>query len=473
MRLKLFLSHHGIWILISIFALWFTTFSVVRHIKANSFLFDLGYYDQLIWQLAHGKPLFSTLLENHPWLDHFSPSIFLLSPIYLFLPSTLVILLTQSILIPLGAYPLYKIALKKLKNNGTALALSFVYLLFWGIHNAISFDFHPLALGAPLLAFIVYFYEQKQMRMFYLFMLLFAGLQENYFIFLAFFGMFLALHYKDYKRGIVISLLSGATFLLLIFIVIPHYFGSSYYYLPSDGAGTFSLSSLVTKFVTPAMKLEVLLYTFLPTAFVSFLSPFHFILFFEEFAGRFLLDNPNWWGLGYHYNAILATLIVLSTIEGLRRIPKRFYSMFSIYFVVVSIVCFIYIQPDTIQIFKPSYWNVSYGNVVREVVAQIPEDASVAAGNNIGAQIAGRNEIYFITNCLDTESTMRTDGKLCHNKTPDYLVADLSTKSNWNNFVYGYDRDIVMKLFTDKVSKGEYEKVLVEEEIYLLKRIKK
>jgi uncharacterized membrane protein len=473
MRLKTFLSHHGIWILISIFAIWFTTFSFVRHLKANSFLFDLGYYDQLIWQLAHGKPLFSTLLENHPWLDHFSPSIFLLSPVYLFLPSTLVILLTQSILIPLGAYPLYKIAVKKLKNNLVALSLSFVYLLFWGLHNAISFDFHPLALGAPLLAFIVYFYEQKQHRLFYISMLLFAGLQENYLIFLAFFGVFLALHYKDYKRGIVLSLLSGLTFVSLIFFVIPHYFGASYYYLPDSGPGGFSVSSLLAKFVTPSVKLEVLLFTFLPTAFLSFLSPFHFILFFEEFAGRFLLDNPNWWGLGYHYNAILATLTVLSTIEGLKKIPKRFYTFISIYFFIVSIACFLYIQPDTIQIFKPSYWNLTYGNTVRNVVSHIPNDASVAAGNNIGAQIAGRNEIYFITNCLDTESVSRTDGKLCHNKKPDYLVADLSNTSNWNNFVYGYDRDVVRKLFSDKVSQGEYEKVLVQEEIYLLKRIKK
>lgn len=472
MRPKQFSTNYAIWALIAIFIVWFSVFSIVRHLRVQSFLFDLGYYDQLIWQVAHGKPLFSTLLENHPWLDHFSPSIFLLSPIYLIWSSPFVILLTQSILISVGAYPIYKLAVKKLKNNFISLSLAFSYLMFWGIHNAIAFDFHPLALGAPLLAFMVWFYENKQYRLFYLTMIVFGGLQENYLIFLGALGVFLALHYRDYLRGAFITAISSILFFSLIFIIIPKHFGSSYYYLP-DGGTDFTPLRLMHNFINPPVKLEVLWFSFAPYAFLSLLSPAHLILFLEEFAGRFLLNNPNWWSLGFHYNAILATLLSLSSIEALKRLSKKTYSYFALYFIFAAIGTYLYIQPDTFKVFKSNFWNITYGTTVQEVISSIPADASVAAANNIGAQIAGRNEVYFITNCLDQTSQVRSDTKICHNKTPDYLVADLSKNSNWNNFVYGYDRDKIQKLFDDKVASGEYELVSVKDSIYLLKAKKK
>ncbi len=473
MRSKSFISQYAIWILIVFFFVWFSLFSILRHMNGQSFLFDLGYYDQLIWQVAHGKPLFSTLLENHPWLDHFSPSIFLLSPIYFFWSSPIVILLTQSVLISLGAYPIYKIGLEKTKNFALSLSIAFSYLMFWGIHNAIAFDFHPLALAAPLLAFMVWFYEQKRYLSFYLAMVVFAGLQENYLIFLAAFGVFLALGYKDYIRGIVITIVASLLFALLIFVAIPHYFGGSYFYLPSGATSSFTPTTLVQNFVNEPEKREVIWFTFAPFAFLPLLSPPHLLLFFEEFAGRFLLNNPNWWGLGYHYNALLATLSTLATIEVVKKFPKKTYRYMSLYLIVAALASYWYIQPDTIKVLQSSFWNLSYGDSIRALVQQIPNDASVAAGNNIGAQLSGRNEVYFISNCLDENSTVRVDSKVCHNKAPDYLVADLSIQSNWNNFVLDYDRNKTLQLFEDKVTRGEYELVSSQNEVYLLKLKKK
>src|SRR3972149_4893959 len=120
------MKHTKIWILIILFSIIYSLFSVVRHVRLETDIFDLGYYDQLIW--LYGRGIFYTsVLEAHPWVDHFTPSLALLSPLFIIWDSPIILLIFQSVFICLGSYPIYKLALKKLKRNDTALVISFAY----------------------------------------------------------------------------------------------------------------------------------------------------------------------------------------------------------------------------------------------------------------------------------------------------------------------------------------------------------
>jgi len=109
------LKKYGIWILILLFFLLYSLYSVVRHLKFETYIFDLGYYDQLIWQVSRGKGLFLSTIEAHTLTDHFSPTILLLAPLYWIWANPTVLLIAQAFIICLGAYPIYKLSLKKTK----------------------------------------------------------------------------------------------------------------------------------------------------------------------------------------------------------------------------------------------------------------------------------------------------------------------------------------------------------------------
>src|SRR3972149_4609453 len=99
-----------------------------------------------------------SILESHPWADHFTPTLLLLSPLYWIWDNVVILLLFQAFFVSLGAYPIYLLALKKTKNKLISLTLAFSYLTFFGIQNAIAFDFHPIVLATTLLAYIFWFY---------------------------------------------------------------------------------------------------------------------------------------------------------------------------------------------------------------------------------------------------------------------------------------------------------------------------
>ncbi len=434
-------------------------------------MFDLGYYDQIVWLIAHGKSLYSTMVEAHTWTDHFSPSLFLLAPIYLIYSSPLVLLFIQALLISLGAVPIFYLALKKTENTFFAYATAVAYLMFWGIHNAIAYDFHPLALGAPLFAFMIYFYEKQKWMFFWITTLIFGGLQENYLVFLCVLGIFLLIRYQDALQGLLLTMLSGVLFFLIIFIAIPRTFNVDYSYLPK---GDNSVTSFIEKAYTPKEKIELLGYSFGSFSFLPLLSPTYLLFFAEEYAGRFLVgNNPNWWSFGYQYNALPAALLALSTIEVVSKF-KKYASYSGGLILICTAITFIQVKPDTLKAFNVSFYDLSGTKDAYSVIAMVPNDGSVAASNNLGVQISRRPEIYFITNCFETNAKTRTsDNKPCTDVEPEYFLADLDPNSNWNNFMYGYNHDSVKNLFTSKIMDGTYEMYAQKGSVYLLRKVAK
>ncbi|MFZ5365922.1 MAG: DUF2079 domain-containing protein [Patescibacteria group bacterium] len=224
---------YGIWFLIIVFGLVYSLYSVVRHLRFGSFIFDLGVYDQVVWLASRGKSLFSSILEAHPWGDHFTPTLLLLAPLYWVWDNVIMLLLFQAFFVALGAYPIYSLAFRKTRDICLSLVVAFAYLSFFGIQNAVAFDFHPIVLATTLLAWLFWLYEEKKYRLFWLVLVLFLGLQENLFLLTVAFGAFLMIHYRDFKRGLLISLGSAILFLLVVFVVIPYFGKMPFTYLPS------------------------------------------------------------------------------------------------------------------------------------------------------------------------------------------------------------------------------------------------
>lgn len=459
-----------LWAIIFLYGFVYSLYSVVRHLKFETYIFDLGYYDQLLWLAANGKKIFSSVIEAHPWVDHFSPTFFLLTPLYLIWESPLILLIFQSVFICFGAYPIFMLVIKRTKSNLFSLTLVFSYLTFYGLQNAIGYDFHPVALGPTLLAFIFWFYEEKKFIHFWICLALFAGLQENFLILSAALGLFLGFAYKDFKRGSLIFFGFLLTFLLLIFYVIPTFFGQSYYYTP-EHLSALNVSDIIKMLYTPSSKIDVVIFAFTAFGFLPILSPYFFILLGEEFLGRFLATtNSNWWILGFHYNAILAPILAFAAVKSYEKYFKKKELLAVILLLAGTIISQIRVRPDNFyKVFKPSFYDFSKTEDARQVLKLIPKEATVASTNNLGAQISQREGLIFLTNCIEKTNVWGPDGKRCFELKPDYILADMDPDS-WNNYYPDYDRESILRYIRYVQENEQY--FLIEERgwVMLLKR---
>jgi len=455
-------------VLIFIFSVVYGTYSVVRHLKFETYIFDLGYYDQLIWLISRGRPLFSSVIEAHPWVDHFSPSLFLLVPLYWIWDSPLVLLIFQAVFISLGAYPIYLLSLKKTKSIVFSSLLAVCYLLFYGLQNAVAYDFHAVTLGPTLMAFIFWFYEEKRYKWFWIILVVFTGLQENFFILASALGLFFIVKYRDYKRGIPIMVGGLLFFILLIFYLIPGFFGGSYYYLqhfPQLDPGL-----MIKMLYTPFSKVDVMVFSLLSFGFLPLISPAFLVLLGEEFLGRFLgTTNPNWWILGFHYNAILAPILAFAAVTTIQKyLYKRIYIAI-ILITVGTVISLIRVKPDIYKMFNKGFYDTGHTGNAKVVIKYLPETGSVAASNNLGAQIAHREGLIFLTNCIDNKSVWGPDGKRCYKVTPDYILADIDPVG-FNNYYPDYDRDSIVKYLDSVQASGDYSLVKNAGYVFLLKR---
>ncbi|MCS7002126.1 MAG: DUF2079 domain-containing protein, partial [Dehalococcoidia bacterium] len=93
----------------------FGALSILRHEALNSNAYDLAIFDQAIWNTSRGRWFaVSIKLEDltNPILlgDHFSPALALLAPVYWVWSDVRALLIVQTLLFAVGAFPIYRLA---------------------------------------------------------------------------------------------------------------------------------------------------------------------------------------------------------------------------------------------------------------------------------------------------------------------------------------------------------------------------
>ena len=83
--------------------------------------------------------------------DHFHPLMIVLAPIYAVFPSALTPMILQDVLFGISAAVVTRCALRVLRA-APAVAIGVAYALSFGLQNAVSVQFHEIALAVPLLA---------------------------------------------------------------------------------------------------------------------------------------------------------------------------------------------------------------------------------------------------------------------------------------------------------------------------------
>ena len=131
--------------------------ALLRYQSLGSNMYDLGMFDQALWNAAHRHGFFSPLLGKSLLQHHWMPILILLVPPYLIgLGGPWWLLLIQSTAVGASGFVLYKIIAGRrfFASPWPGVAIAAAYLITPGTQNALVYDFHPSTF-LPLLELLI------------------------------------------------------------------------------------------------------------------------------------------------------------------------------------------------------------------------------------------------------------------------------------------------------------------------------
>ncbi|MDD3888037.1 MAG: DUF2079 domain-containing protein [Patescibacteria group bacterium] len=315
---------------IIIYIAFFTTLCLLKY---SNFLYqglDLSIINQVFHNLANFNS-FSSAIQNQSYLgDHFSPIIILLLPFYYFFQSPKTLLILQTIILSLGAIPVYLIAKEKLRNKNLALIISIIFLCNPALHSINLYEFSFLSFAVFLLLITYYFFQKKMFRCFIFLVFLCLLVREDLSLIMFMFGIYALLKKRSLKWVLPPIIISIIYFLLSLKII--SYFNVDHVYkflIHYSWLGN-SIINLIANFFLklPQVLLHFLnlenlifiLYLLIPVFFLPIFGK-KTLIFFVPILLQFGLANSGFKGIFFtHYLALFIPFIFIATIYGLSRI---------------------------------------------------------------------------------------------------------------------------------------------------------
>src|SRR5205085_3750259 len=212
-------------------------------------------------------------------------------------------------------------AYRRLGSARAAYFVAIAYSLYWGLQEALVFDFHEIAFAIPLIAFAIERIDAGRFAAATVAIALLVTVKEDLPLLVAFFGIFVAVKGRR-ALGAAIAAYGVAAYLLITKVAMPHFAGPGhgFAYWSYDQLGPDLPSALwqmvrhpwatVQLFVTPGVKWHTLLAIFAPFLFLPFGSSL-ILLTVPLLSERFFSSGHQYWVIGYHYSATIAPILAL------------------------------------------------------------------------------------------------------------------------------------------------------------------
>jgi uncharacterized membrane protein len=429
---------------VAIAALWaaygffFSRLSVTNHHALHTSVIDLGYYDNIFWQSAHGHPLACSFIKaGYHGSAHFDPLLVLLSPLHYLYPRAEMLLVLQSVWLGAGVVPIYLIAQRRLGSRLAAVTLAAMYVVYPALHGANMYEFHSLTLLTPVALTILYFLEAGDHRGYWLLLVPMLLVREDVSLLTCFIGAYAILSRRPQgaRLGWITILIC-----LVYFAIVKRFFMTSsdifnsgkdsysfaYYYedlIPNhNGAKGFVISLLtnpifVLKTALAEAKILYFLTLFLPLFFLPFFArPGRLMLAYGLFF-CLLATRTAVFSVHFQYSSLLIPIAFALTPAALQQIEdgrlvraagldgaRYWRALLGAAFVASLLVSWKFggiLENATFRGgFAPVARTLSPKEKetiawMQEQIGRIPESASVGTTNRVGAHVADRKDAVF------------------------------------------------------------------------------
>ena len=354
---------------------------------------------------------------------HFTPVLFLLTPLYLLFKGPLFLLYIQVFAVGSAAIPLYLIARHKFRDTRLALAPALLYLLYRPLFNGLMYDFHPEMLF-PLIIFSSYYFlsVRNKKYLFFLFVFLALAIKEDFAIYTFFYCLWLSRRTEWKKTAYRAMLLSSFYILLTMTVFIPYFrgqahAGQTYEFLSKwQDYGQTPLEIFKQAIAQPVRLLKDLNLIANLGHLANYLLPLLFIplwssaalLIIPPLAVGWCSRIPTMASFGLHYGAALIPFLFLALLLALERLQKttdqkqrttrQGWPWLATAILVVSLGNFKW------NLFVPGKYRFAHEYpAIKTCLAMIPEKASVAAQSALIPHIPKRTAIFMLPETREAE----------------------------------------------------------------------
>lgn len=368
-------------LLIGSYIILFSYLSIHRYLSLNSYYFDLGIMDQVVYNTSKGRFLEMTNQDFNKNMSrfavHFDPILALMVPFYWIYSGPETLLIIQTVILGLGALAVYLIAKNILKNKFYSIMFAIFYLLYFPVQRANLFDFHPVTLATTFLLFMIYFSLIKKNGLSFLFFILSLLTKENIGLITFLWGIYLIFRKKEIKFGLIVSLISVVFFVGALFFIIPYFrqgvhFAAKYFGDYGDSPskifpGLLRSPNIVIKSLFSTPSLDYFKQLFLPHLVFIIFAPLEFLIASPDVLINTLSSNPNMRAIYFHYNSLIVVFVIFASIKGFSYIVKKNKNIFLqvglvLIFIFLNIINIYLYDPLPLHLLKRDYEISSLNN---------------------------------------------------------------------------------------------------------------
>ncbi len=402
------------------YMVFFSALGITRYYTQQNGL-DAAFYEQAIWNTAHGRPFALTLIPEitHKMADHIQPTIALFAPLYWLPRSHELFIILVVVIMASGAFPLFAIARAQLRNPYLALTFALAYLFYPSLEAASITDFHAVNLTAPLflwaLSIINANADMKPAATgaFFILLTLAMGCREEVALSTVAIGVYIFLILKRRELGIITALFGVVWFAAAMGILMPYFrpggtphtrfysqLGSN---LTEIIATVFTQPLLIIQTITAPPKIAYLRKLLTPIAFLPLFSLTAALPGMAAVLLNLLSDASVMHTTENHYVAPLIPFIFYASIYGARNIIALAKSKWARHALVALIM--LGIGAGSLYYhhrhgFTPLYADFSLPRVTKhhrlldKFRVLLPRDAGVTTQYNLVTRLAQREHIY-------------------------------------------------------------------------------
>ncbi len=407
-----------LWSAVAAYALGFSALSILRQRAFNTGRFDLGNMAQAVWATAHGHPLRVTDLHGEQisrLAAHTDPILALFGPLWWIWPSPDLLLVSQSVLIALGALPVFWLARKHLASERAALGFALAYLLYPPVQWLTLNEFHPVALACPFLLFGLWYLDEDRLIPFSLFATLACLTKEEVPLVVAGFGVWYGIARGRRLAGGLVAAAGVAASAIAIGIVIPHFNDgqSSTFYQRYHEVGGSPGGVLKTAVTHPLHVVSValdgrgagyLLTMLIPLACLWLFAPLVAAAALPELAVNLLSATPTQTSIHFHYTAAEIPPLVGASVLGagwiVRRRPDRAVTL-GVAAAAIALAANFHLGAIPLwrelphgEAFQSHEGYVSRHDAIAvAAIRRIPPHAVVSVSNSLGAHLSARRRV--------------------------------------------------------------------------------
>jgi len=400
----------------------------VAHYTFNSYAWDTGLFNQVLWSTLHGNPFYYTLepfwTKTNSFLGaHFAPILLLILPFYAIYPHAEALFVIHTMTITLGAIVIYKMSLYILNDEKLSFAFSIAYLFNPLVIGLISEYFHLEDFFLLFTLLSIYFFTKNDWRKYFFCMALSLMTIEYAAIPVAAWGFTILLTRIRKKIQADKVLLSAVTTIViaLIYFQLAQYMRYIFGYNPLplhqewNILGATKIEEVPFKIIEhPENAFNALTYDLTSKSFYLVLVFAPLLLLFEPkyllptlpwFIIALFSNYPPYYTIWTQYPAFIIPYLFISAIQGAKKLNHMLPKIILLgRFIKLSILLFLSLTllfgfAGTFRLSNMSNWT--HTEAVYRILALIPENASILTQDNIFPHVSSRLNAYTIPSPLE------------------------------------------------------------------------